>query len=325
GGAATRIVESAETLPTAITSAQSALENLGLKQRLLLERLIPDARYVEVPVFIDQHGNGIYFPERDCSFQHQHQRLILESPTASLPERVRKALGDAALRCARTLQCVGGITVSFVLDSHDGFYFSDLKPSIEVDSQLSSLVTGHNLVEWQLRIASGEPLPCAQSSLVRLGHGFEANIYANAPCDDQAMAENPGQLEPIRLWHRPNQVFQVQLSELHPAGSATKIATGTRIGRLYAWDQARPQALRRLQSALKATAACGIGSNLVYLHRACSLSAYAEALVTSQFASQHQAALCAPYPPPSDSIVFMAAIAWLAQEKIHQNQQTALQ
>ncbi len=321
GGAATRIVENAESLPSAVASAQDALKNQGAKQRLLLERLVPDARFVDIPVFIDQHGNGIHFPERDCSVRHQHQAVILESPTSSLPERVRKTLGEAALRCARTLQCVGGVTVSFVLDSHDGFYFSSLKPFIDVDSQLTSLVTGQNLVEWQLRIAAGEPLPCAQSTLVRIGHGFEANLYAGSPCEDQPAASTPEEPQQIRLWHRPEQVFQVQLNELHQAGSPA-VATGARIGRLYAWDQARPQALRRLRSALKATAACGIATNLDYIHRTCSLPAYAEALVTSQFPHQHHAELCAPCPPPSNSVIYMAAIAWLAQEEISQIHQT---
>ena len=323
GGAATRVAESAESLPSEIASAQRSLQKLGVKDRLLLERLIPDARQVEIPVFIDQHGNGIYFPERDCSLRHQRQALILESPASTLPERVRKALGEAALRCARTLQCVGGVTASFVLDPHDGFYFSGLKPNIEVDSHLTDLVTSQKLVEWQLRIACGEPLPCAQSSLPRLGHGFEANIYTGAPCETESAVANRTQPQRIRLWHRPDHVSQVELNELYQTGTMIGASSDAPIARLYAWDDSRPQALQRLQSALRATSACGIATNLDYLHRVCSLPEFAEALVTTRFTAQHWDKLCAPPPMPSAAIVHMAAIAWLAREQIRQIPQSS--
>ncbi len=344
GGAATRLVMSAELLSAEIASAKSALKAAGLKDRLLLERLIADARHVEIPVFIDQHGNGVSFPERDCSLRHQHQTLILESPASTLPERVRKALGDAALRCAKTLQCMGGITASFILDPSDGFYFIGLKPHIEVDSSLADRVTGQNLVEWQIRVASGEPLPCAQNSLVRLGHAIEANIYAVAPAEpcepatpgpsdsDKAQttpdktqgASEHERITGIRLWHRPDHVSQVQLSELYSAGDTVAASAQARIARLCTWDESRPGALQRLQAALRATAACGIATNLDYLHRVSSLPEFAEALVTTRFTSQHHNELCVPLSAPSARVVAMAAIAWLTRDQISQIQQATL-
>uniref|UniRef100_A0A6Q2XTH3 Methylcrotonoyl-CoA carboxylase 1 (alpha) n=1 Tax=Esox lucius TaxID=8010 RepID=A0A6Q2XTH3_ESOLU len=184
GGKGMRIAHTAEDFHEQLESARREARKSFNDDVMLVEKFVEDPRHVEVQVFGDQHGNAVYLFERDCSVQRRHQKIIEEAPGPGISEEVRRNLGEAAVRAAKAVNYVGAGTVEFIMDAQHNFYFMEMNTRLQVEHPVSEMITGTDLVEWQLRVAAGERLPLLQDEIKLMGHSFEARIYAEDPNND---------------------------------------------------------------------------------------------------------------------------------------------
>uniref|UniRef100_A0A8C4R8P6 Methylcrotonyl-CoA carboxylase subunit n=1 Tax=Eptatretus burgeri TaxID=7764 RepID=A0A8C4R8P6_EPTBU len=213
GGKGMRIAESEGTFAEQLASARREAQKSFNDDIVLLEKFVTDPRHVEVQVFADIHGNTVYLFERDCSVQRRHQKIIEEAPAPGITPDVRRRLGEAAVKAAKAVGYVGAGTVEFIMDSKQNFYFMEMNTRLQVEHPVTEMITGTDLVEWQLRAAAGEPLPLTQEDITLKGHAFEARIYAEDPQNDFMPGAGP-------LLHLSTP----------PADSHVRIETGVRQG-----------------------------------------------------------------------------------------------
>jgi 3-methylcrotonyl-CoA carboxylase alpha subunit len=184
GGKGMRQVWSETEFDEALDAAKrEALNGFG-NDDMLVEKYLTQPRHVEIQVFCDSHGNAVYLFERDCSVQRRHQKVIEEAPAPGMTEELRAAMGEAAIRAAQAIDYEGAGTVEFLLDVDGSFYFMEMNTRLQVEHPVTEMITGQDLVEWQLRVAAGETLPVTQDELALNGHAFEARIYAEDPDND---------------------------------------------------------------------------------------------------------------------------------------------
>uniref|UniRef100_A0A8C5K0I0 Methylcrotonoyl-CoA carboxylase subunit alpha, mitochondrial n=1 Tax=Jaculus jaculus TaxID=51337 RepID=A0A8C5K0I0_JACJA len=181
GGKGMRIIRSEEEFQEQLESARREAKKSFNDDAMLIEKFVDTPRHVEVQVFGDHHGNVVYLFERDCSVQRRHQKIIEEAPAPGIKPEVRKKLGEAAVRAAKAVSYVGAGTVEFIMDSKQNFYFMEMNTRLQVEHPVSEMITGTDLVEWQLRVAAGEKIPLSQEDIPLQGHAFEARIYAEDP------------------------------------------------------------------------------------------------------------------------------------------------
>ncbi|KAM6962881.1 methylcrotonoyl-CoA carboxylase subunit alpha, mitochondrial [Aplochiton taeniatus] len=277
---------------------------------MLVEKFVEDPRHVEVQVFGDQHGNAVYLFERDCSVQRRHQKIIEEAPGPGISPEVRRKLGEAAVKAAKAVNYVGAGTVEFIMDAQHNFYFMEMNTRLQVEHPVSEMITGTDLVEWQLRVAAGERLPLLQEDLEVMGHSFEARIYAEDPNNDFLPGAGP-------LLHLSTP----------PADDCTRIETGVRegdevsahydpmIAKLVVWGEDRSAALKKLRYGLRQYNIVGLNTNIDFL---LSLSGHPEfeaGNVTTSFIPQHFAELFPAPGAPSRATLCQAALGLLLQER----------
>jgi geranyl-CoA carboxylase alpha subunit len=257
GGRGIRLVRSREALDGEIRTARSeALHAFG-DDRVILEKALLSARHVEVQVFADARGGCIHLGERDCSVQRRHQKLIEESPSPAVDARLRAAMGAAAVAVARAVDYVGAGTVEFLLDADGRFWFMEMNTRLQVEHPVTELVTELDLVEWQLRVAAGEPLPLAQDALRFDGHAIEARLCAEDPARDFLP-----QAGTLALW-RP--AADVRVEHALASGLAIPPFYDSMIAKLVAHAPTRDAARARLAAALDATVALGLPTNKAFL------------------------------------------------------------
>src|SRR5690554_747792 len=283
GGKGMRIAANPDQLEQALDGARREAASAFGNDKLLLEKYVESPRHVEIQIFCDQHGNGIYLFERDCSVQRRHQKVIEEAPAPGLSERLRSAMGEAALNCARAIQYVGAGTVEFLLDQQDRFYFMEMNTRLQVEHPVTEMITGQDLVEWQLRIANGEPLPCAQNDLRISGHAFEARIYAEAP--EQDFLPSAGR---IQYLHLPAESRNVRLDTDIQPGDEVGVFYDPMIAKLIVWDENRTRAINRMKAALEEFAIAGLKTNIPFLHRVFSHPGFQGGMVTTGFIEDHR-------------------------------------
>ena len=257
GGRGMRLVRSAKDLGAALASAKSEAEHAFGDSRLLLEKALLAPRHVEVQVFADAHGHCIHLGERDCSVQRRHQKLIEESPSPAVDAGLRARLGTAAVAVARAAGYVGAGTVEFLLDEQGGFWFIEVNARLQVEHPVTEMLTGLDLVEWQLRIAVGESLPLRQEDVRFEGHAIEARLCAEDPGRD--FLPQAGR---IALWQPAS---GVRVDHALESGMEIPPYYDSLIAKLIAHARTRDASRAKLAAALDATVALGLGTNKAFL------------------------------------------------------------
>ncbi len=306
GGKGMKVVERAEDMAQALASAQREAASSFGDARMLVEKYLLKPRHVEIQVFADQHGHCIHLNERDCSIQRRHQKVVEEAPAPGLTPQLRAAMGAAAVKAAQSIGYVGAGTVEFLLDARGEFFFMEMNTRLQVEHPVTEAITGLDLVEWQLRVAQGEPLPLQQAQVPLVGHAIEVRLYAEDPANEFLPAT--GTLELYR--------------ESQP-GAGRRVDSGVAqndvispfydpmLGKLIAWGETREQARLRLLTMLDEFAVGGVKTNLPFLRRIIGHAAFAAAELDTDFIPRHQGQLLPAQTALGDAFWQAAAFAWL--------------
>ncbi|MBY6186922.1 acetyl/propionyl/methylcrotonyl-CoA carboxylase subunit alpha [Marinobacter hydrocarbonoclasticus] len=288
GGKGMRIVEQADQLAAALATARREAQSAFGNDQLLLERYLTAPRHVEVQVFADAHGNAVYLSDRDCSIQRRHQKVVEEAPAPGLSDALRAEMGEASVKAAKAIDYLGAGTVEYLVDDQGRFYFMEMNTRLQVEHPVTELVTGQDLVAWQLQVAAGECLPLTQQQISIRGHAVEVRLYAEDPQRDFLPAT--GTLARLR-W---------------PQGEGVRIDTGVvegdaitayydpMIAKLICYGDDRPMAIRRMVQALGQCELAGITTNLPFLHRITDHPAFAAEELHTGFIEVHSDQLLAP-------------------------------
>ena len=303
GGRGMRRVEGADDLPAALRGAASEACKAFGDGRLILERAVSEPRHVEIQVFADSHGHVIHLGERDCSVQRRHQKIVEEAPSPAVDPVLRARMGAAATAVAREIGYVGAGTVEFLLDADGRFYFMEMNTRLQVEHPVTELVTGLDLVELQLRVARGEPLPLAQDDVRLTGHAIEVRLCAEEPADDFLPRSGP-----VLDW-RPHPL--VRCDHALAAGLAVSPHYDSMLAKLIAHGATRAEALDRLALALERTALLGVPSNRAFLARVLRHPAFADgASVSTAFIGRNFPTGADRADPPDAATWWLAA--WLS-------------
>jgi 3-methylcrotonyl-CoA carboxylase alpha subunit len=299
GGKGMRIVGADAELSEALAAARREARAAFGDGALLVERYLDRPRHVEVQVFADAHGNAVHLFERDCSLQRRHQKVIEEAPAPDLAAGLRRRLGEAAVAAATAIGYRGAGTVEFLVAPEQGgeaaFHFMEMNTRLQVEHPVTEMITGLDLVEWQLRVAAGEPLPLAQADVAAGGHAFEARIYAENPGRDFLPAT--GTLSHVRF---PQDTVHVRTDTGVRSGDAIGIHYDPLIAKLVVWDDDRASALRRLRRALAEVQIAGPVTNVAFLSAIAGHPAFAAGEVDTGFIPRHRhnlVAVAGPVPP----------------------------
>ncbi|XP_055546271.1 methylcrotonoyl-CoA carboxylase subunit alpha, mitochondrial [Wyeomyia smithii] len=306
GGKGMRIAESEADFLSALQSARTESEKAFGDTSMLLERYVRSPRHVEVQVFADHHGNAVYLYERDCSVQRRHQKIIEEAPAPGLSEELRVQLGEAAVRAAKAVNYVGAGTVEFILDKEDlSFHFMEMNTRLQVEHPITEMITGTDLVEWQIKVASGEPLPALQDQIRKQGHAFEARIYA----EDPASGFLPG-AGPLNYLSTPKPSSTTRVETGVRQGDEVSIHYDPMIAKLVVWGGNRPSALQLLIEQLRNYQIAGLQTNINFLIDLASHKHFQAADVHTGFIEQHMSTLF-PVKPVSEVKIAQMAVAFV--------------
>jgi 3-methylcrotonyl-CoA carboxylase alpha subunit len=268
GGKGMKVVERAEDFAATLASAKREAASSFGDDRVLIERYLTRPRHIEVQVFADTHGETVHLFERDCSVQRRHQKVIEEAPAPGMSAERRAAMGKAAVEAARAVGYVGAGTVEFIAEGDD-FFFMEMNTRLQVEHPVTEAITGQDLVEWQIRVARGEALPCRQEDLVITGHAVEARLYAEDAMRD--FLPQTGRLEHL--------VFPAGLRADAGVASGDVVSHhyDPMIAKLIAHGATREEALGRLADGLAATEVMGLVTNRGFLERILRHPEFAEA------------------------------------------------
>ncbi|MES2297205.1 MAG: acetyl/propionyl/methylcrotonyl-CoA carboxylase subunit alpha [Pseudomonadota bacterium] len=326
GGKGMRVIEKSEDFKAALASCKrEAISSFG-DDKVLAEKYLIRPRHIEIQVFADRQGNCIYLHERDCSVQRRHQKVLEEAPAPGmLPER-RRAMGEAAVAAAKAVGYVGAGTVEFIANQDGSFYFMEMNTRLQVEHPVTEMITGTDLVEWQLRVAFGEPLPKTQEQLAIHGHAIEARVYAENP--EKGFLPSIGTL---RHMDTPAAVtFELGGSVGNDAGgapAAVRIDSGVRegdaispfydpmIAKLIVWGADRTQALARMSQALAEFRIVGLATNIAFLKRLVEGSAFASADLDTGLIERNGDTLFPPAKAAPVGALALAAVSLIESEK----------
>jgi 3-methylcrotonyl-CoA carboxylase alpha subunit len=309
GGRGMRVVTAPADFDSALGSARQEAASAFGDDRVLVERYLQRPRHIEVQVFADTHGNVVHLFERDCSAQRRHQKVLEEAPAPGLSEAQREAMGVAAVAAARAVGYVGAGTIEFVADA-DGFFFLEMNTRLQVEHPVTEMVTGFDLVEWQLRVAAGEKLPVVDQSAITLnGHAIEARIYAEDPARD--FAPSVGRLA---LFRTPAETEGVRVDTGFVTGDTVSVHYDAMLAKLICHGSTREAALRRMQQALAGCAVAGVASNLDLLGRIVGHPLFSLGGIDTGFIAREGAMLLAGQGTPPADVLAIAALTALAAE-----------
>ncbi|WP_422370975.1 acetyl/propionyl/methylcrotonyl-CoA carboxylase subunit alpha [Hoeflea sp.] len=306
GGKGMRKVDRQEDFPAALSSARREAKASFGDDRVLVEKCVATPRHIEIQVFGDSHGNAVHLFERDCSAQRRHQKVIEEAPAPGMPEEMREAMGAAAVQAAKAIDYAGAGTVEFIVDASEGlradrFWFMEMNTRLQVEHPVTEMITGLDLVEWQIRVASGEALPLSQDQLSIDGHAVEARIYAED-------AEK-GFLPAVgRLAHLSFPEGDIRVDSGVRTGDKITPFYDPMIAKVIAHGKTRSEALGKLAGALGRTEIAGTVTNTAFLARLCRDEDFAAERLDTGVIDRNLAGLTAR-TPASEPITLLAVLA----------------
>jgi 3-methylcrotonyl-CoA carboxylase alpha subunit len=308
GGKGMRIVRSKSEFQDQLRSAKNEALNSFGNDHMLVEKYITTPRHIEVQVFADKHGNCVALGERDCSIQRRHQKILEESPAPHLPDTVRKDLWGKARAAALAVGYEGAGTVEFIFDNDTGnFYFMEMNTRLQVEHPVTEMVTGQDLVHWQILVAEGAPLPLTQeeieANIAVRGHAIEARIYAENP--DQGFIPDSGRLLHVRL---PKESEDVRIDAGFVAGDEVSAHYDPMISKLIVRGANREEALRNLSMALEEYEIAGPITNIEFLKAVCKSADFASGAVETGYIEKHREELFVK-EAASDEILAQVALA----------------
>jgi acetyl-CoA carboxylase biotin carboxylase subunit len=312
GGKGMRKVERAEDFVAALDGAKREAKSAFSDDKVLLEKYVSRPRHIEVQVFADSHGNAVYLFERDCSLQRRHQKVIEEAPAPGMSEAMRKSIGDAAVKAAKAVNYVGAGTIEFIADASEGLrpdriWFMEMNTRLQVEHPVTEAITGTDLVEWQLRVASGERLPKLQDELAIGGHAIEVRLYAEDP--QTGFLPSTGKLEHFRI---PDGKVRVDTGVRE--GDTVTPFYDPMIAKVIAHAGTREAAAAKLADALTNTFIAGVKTNNAFLIRALRHPAFVAGDVDTAFIARHEPDLIPPVHTPPDA--FAMAAQMLSRENL---------
>ena len=309
GGKGMRVVHSADEFAEALKAARRESAGAFGDERMILERFLEQPRHIEAQIFADDHGNTVHLFERDCSSQRRHQKIIEEAPAPNLDERIRQDLLAAAVRAAEAVDYRGAGTVEFMVDG-DSFYFLEMNTRLQVEHPVTEMITGLDLVEWQIRVAAGQPLPLSQEEIQNSGHAMEARIYAEDP--ERGFVPSSGRIDRL--------VF--------PADESVRIDTGVETGdtvsmhydpmiaKLIVHDLDRTRCLARLEQALAATYVAGPVTNLGFLQQLAGAPVFAQGRLDTGLLDRDLDSILRDGDSLPDEVLAAAASYWLMEQEV---------
>jgi len=324
GGKGMQVVHTLSDVPAAAAAAQRLARTAFGDDRLLLERYFVRARHVEVQVFADSHGQVVSLFDRDCSVQRRHQKIIEEAPAPGLRAEVRAAMAEAAITAARAVGYVGAGTVEFLVDEAQNFYFMEMNTRLQVEHPVTEAITGIDLVQWQLSIAQGAPLPLSQEEIVQHGAAIEARVYAEDP--DQGYLPSVGHIAHLRWPEAASASSAVQPQVGDARGGGLRVDSGVdagdevstfydpMLGKVIAWGESRAEACDLLRKALDEFEVVGVTTNRALLVSVLADAEFRRGGIATDFLDVRRAHLVFAEPQPDDLDVVLAAV-WFASRQ----------
>ena len=310
GGKGMRIVRRDAEFADALASCQREAKSSFGDERVLVERYLERPRHIEVQVFGDSQGNVVHLFERDCSVQRRHQKVLEEAPAPGMTDSRRREMGEAAVAAAKAIHYSGAGTVEFIAEQDGRFYFMEMNTRLQVEHPVTEMITGLDLVEWQLRVAAGEPLPRKQQELAIRGHAIEARIYAEDP--GRGFLPSTGRLAHLSF---PLQSPAVRVDTGVETGAVITPHYDPMLAKLIAWGEDRGAALARLRAALAQCEVVGVTTNVEFLGRVVASRAFAAGELDTGLIERNRDALFPVEIPASDEALATAALAELLLER----------
>jgi geranyl-CoA carboxylase alpha subunit len=302
GGTGMRVVEDAASMDEALESVRREAQAAFGHDGLILEKYLPQARHIEVQVLADAHGNRLHLYERECSIQRRRQKLIEEAPASSVPEAVRAQLREAALKLAAAVDYRGAGTVEFLVDEQGGWYFLEMNTRLQVEHPVTELVTGLDMVAWQIRIAEGERLELAQEDVPLRGHAIECRLCTEWVEQDFLPAAGE-----VAWWQAPQ---QARVDAGVETGSTVSVHYDSLAAKLVVWGPDRLRATRSANKALRDVRILGVHSNRDYLLRVLQSETWQAGETPTSFVALHPELLVPPAPSGAvRQLLLSAAVA----------------
>ncbi len=310
GGKGMRIVDKAEDFAAALASCKREAASSFGDDKVLVEKYLARPRHIEIQVFADGHGNCVHLFERDCSVQRRYQKVLEEAPAPGMTPERRAEMGAAAVAAARAVGYQGAGTVEFIAEQSGRFYFMEMNTRLQVEHPVTEMITGLDLVEWQLRVAAGEPLPLAQEQLAIRGHALEARIYAEDPA--KGFLPSTGRLVHLAP---PPESLHVRVDTGVEEGDEITPHYDPMIAKLIVWDQNRERACARMLQALAQYRVVGVAANVEFLSRLVACPAFANADLDTGLIEREKAFLFPAEAEVPADVFLVAALAELLREE----------